>query len=108
MDEYKKTNKNNYKNRRLKVKKNIVICFSAVGVFGILVANLYGYSEVSKLKYDIHYLKQDLRKKEVLLEQLNVKVNDKTSIEEIEKKAKEELNLDYPKKEQIQYIEIED
>ena len=37
---------------------------------------------------------------------IKVKLND-MSIREIEEKAKEELNMDYLKKNQIRYIEVE-
>lgn len=105
--EYKKENKNNYKKRRRKNKK-FIFFFAAITILGVCVGNIYGYSVVSQLKYDIYYLKKDLNKKEILLNQLQVENNNSTSINEIENKVREELNMDYPKDEQIEYIRIED
>lgn len=105
--EYKKRNKNNYKNRGKK-KNKVIILFLSMSVLGICIGSIYGYSIVSQLKYDINYLKKDLNTKEILLEQLKVEVDNNTSIQEIEKKAKEDLNMDYPKEGQIEYIKIED
>lgn len=104
--EYKKEKKNKYK-RRGKNKK-LIFFFSAILMLGVCVSNIYGYSKVSELKYDIYYLKKDLNKKEILLNQLEVENNNSTSIDEIENKVREELNMDYPKDEQIEYIKIED
>lgn len=107
MNEYKKCNKNNYKNRsRSKPKKSLIKIAIAVTVLGIFIGNIYGYSIVSKLKYDIYYLEKELRQKEVALEELKATLVNNTSVQEVEKKAKEELNMDYPKDEQIEYIEV--
>lgn len=51
--------------------------------------------------------KKDLRKKEIVLEELKAKETEKTSIKEIELKAKELLNMDYPKDGQIKYIDVD-
>lgn len=105
--EYKKENKNKNKRRRCTNKK-LVFFFTAILMLGVCICNIYGYSVVSELKYDIHYLNKDLNKKEILLNQLEVENNNSTSIDEIENKVKEELNMDYPKDEQVEYIKIED
>lgn len=105
--EYKREKKNNYKSRRRKGKK-FIFFLVAITTLGVCVGNIYGYSVVSQLKYDIYYLKKDLNKKEILLNQLQVENNNNNSINEVENKAKEELNMDYPKEEQIEYIKIED
>lgn len=108
INEYRRSNKNNYKNRKgKKIKRKIQIIFSAIGLFGIIIANIYGYSIISKMKYDIHYLKKELREKQISLEELEADIGTNTSIQEIERKAKEELNMDYPEKDQIEYIEVD-
>ena len=108
MNEYKKEKKNKHKNkRRIKLKKRISIFFISISTLVFLIWSIGGYVLVSDLKYEIHYLKQDLRKEEIRLEELKAKVDTSTSIQEIEKRAKEELNMDYPKKNQIRYIEVE-
>ena len=73
----------------------------------IIIINICGYSVVGNLKYDIYYLKKELRQEEIRLDELKAKVDTNSSIREIEEKAKEELNMDYLKKNQIRYIEVE-
>ena len=51
-------------------------------------------------------MKKDLREEEIRLEEIRAKVDTTTSIREIETRAKEELNMDYPKQSQITYIEV--
>jgi cell division protein FtsB len=108
MNEYKKGKKNKHKKKRnVKIKKKISIFLISISIVGILIGSMCGYTVVSDLKYDIHYLKQDLRKEQVRLEELKAKVDTDKSIQEIEKKAKEELGMDYPTKSQTRYIEVE-
>lgn len=107
MNEYKKEKKNKHNNKRKKkLKKRVSIIFISVIALGVVIGNICGYTVVSDLKYDIHYLKKDLRQEEIRLEELKAKVDTSTSIQEIETKAKEELNMDYPNKNQIRYIEV--
>lgn len=107
MNEYKKSKKNKYKSKyKLKIKKIVFVgTFIALG-FTVILGNICGYVTVSELKYDIHYLKKELKAQEISRDELKTKVDTKTSIREIEKKAKEELNMDYPKKDQIKYIDV--
>ena len=108
MNEYKKEKKNKHKNKRqIKFKKRLCIFLISISTLGIVIVNICGYAVVSELKYDIHYLKKELRKEEIILEEQKSKVDTSTSIQEIEKRAKEELNMDYLKDSQIRYIEVE-
>ena len=108
MNEYKREKKNKHKNKRqIKLKKRLCIFLISISTLGIVIGNICGYTVVSELKYDIHYLKKDLRKEEIRLEEQKAKVDTSTSIQEIEKRAKEELNMDYLKDSQIRYIEVE-
>lgn len=107
INEYRKVKKNKHKDRKQKkIKKEIVVLLFMVSV-SIIVINLCGYSKISQLKYEIHYLKKDLRQKEVILEQLKSELYAKTSTEQIEQDAKEKLNMDYPKENQINYIDVD-
>lgn len=109
INEYKKKRKNKNKNRNKKTafkKSNVILIF--ICVIGTMIGNLCGYSKVSQLKYNIHYLKKDLRTKEIVIEQLNSRIYSNSGIEEIEKMAKEKINMDYPKESQIEYITVED
>ncbi|MEG1311054.1 MAG: hypothetical protein RR942_06730 [Romboutsia sp.] len=105
MNEYKKTKQNKHKSKR-KIKKSIFIIMIVVLSFTVMLGNICGYVIISDLKYDIHYLKKDLREIEIEKGELKAKVDTNTSIQEIEKKAKEQLNMDYPKKNQIKYIDV--
>ncbi|HSQ88063.1 hypothetical protein [Romboutsia sp.] len=108
INEYKKEKKNKHKNkRRMKFKKRISIFLISISTLGFMIWNIGGYVIVSDLKYEIHYLKQELRKEEIRLGELKAKIDTSTTIQEIEKRAKEELNMDYPEKNQIRYIEVE-
>lgn len=109
INEYKKNKKNKHKkgNKKKPIKKSKVI-LTYICVASVMVLNLCGYAKISELKYDIHYLKKDLKSKQIIIEQLSSKVYSNTSIEEIEKQAKEKLNMDYPKDNQIEYITVED
>lgn len=108
INEYKKEKKNKHKKRQGKKVKKIILRFGLFLVcFFIIIVNLCGYSVIGNLKYDIYYLKEELRDEEIKLEGLKANVDTKNSIIEIEKKAKEELNMDYPNENQIRYIEVE-
>ncbi|MGL4914104.1 MAG: hypothetical protein ACRC3Y_16910 [Romboutsia sp.] len=108
LNEYKKEKKNKHKKKKkIKLRKRIYVPIIAISILGILIGNICGYAIVSDLKYDIHYLKKELRQKEIKLEELNAKIDTSTSIQEIEKRAKEELNMDYPNKSQIRYVDVE-
>ena len=94
INEYKKEKKNKYKKRKNRKVKKVILRFGLIIVcFLIIIINICGYSVVGNLKYDI--------------DELKAKVDTNSSIREIEEKAKEELNMDYLKKNQIRYIEVE-
>ena len=63
---------------------------------------------MSSLKYEIGSLQKELRKEEIKLGEIKANVDVNTSIQEIEIRAKEELNMDYPKESQIRYISVEE
>ncbi|MDX5710443.1 hypothetical protein SIK47_04810, partial [Clostridioides difficile] len=105
LNEYKNKKKNNYK--KSNKKKIGAKCILLIATFSVIILNLCGYSKISEMKYDIYYLQKDLRKKEIVLEELKAKETEKTSIKEIELKAKELLNMDYPKDGQIKYIDVD-
>ena len=108
INEYKKDKANKHKQRQGKRLKKIALRFAMFLIcFCVIVVNICGYAVVGNLKYDIYYLKKDLKEEEIRLEELKAKVGTNTSIREIEERAKEELNMDYPKKNQIRYIEVE-
>ena len=108
INEYKKEKKNKHKKRQRRKLKKFILKFGLfLFSFLIIIVNICGYSIIGNLKYDIYYLKKELREEEIRLGELKAKVDTNTSIREIEERAKEELNMDYPKKNQIRYIEVD-
>lgn len=108
INEYKKEKKNKHKKRQGRKIKKVIRRFGLFLVcFLMIIINICGHSIIGNLKYDIHYLKKELKQEEIRLEELKAKVETNTSIREIEERAKEELNMDYPKKNQIRYIEVD-
>lgn len=81
--------------------------FTDCNFFSNNIESMWLFKKISEMKYDIYYLQKDLRKKEIVLEELKAKETEKTSIKEIELKAKELLNMDYPKDGQIKYIDVD-
>ncbi len=71
----------------IKIKKRIIIkreirkigtkCILLIATFAVIILNLCGYSKISEMKYDIYYLQKDLRKKEIVLEELKAKETEK-------------------------------
>lgn len=108
INEYKKEKKNKHKKRQGRKIKKVILRFGLFLVcLLIIIVNICGYSVVGNLKYDIYYLKKELRQEEIKLDGLKAKVDTNSSIREIEERAKEELNMDYPKENQIRYIEVD-
>ncbi|MGL6105806.1 hypothetical protein [Romboutsia sp.] len=105
MNEYKKSKKNKNKKRK-KITKKLSKVAMAICILCIIISNICGYAKLSKLKYEIGSLETDLKQKNIALEQLKSVVDTNTSTQKVELEAKEKLNMDYPKKEQIRYIEV--
>ena len=106
-NEYRKNKKNNYKRIVLKKLLKCTFKISCISfVFITILGCMYGYSEVSKLKYEIGELESKLHKKTIERDNIQVEVDLLTKSKDIEKKANEELGMDYPKENQIKYIEV--
>lgn len=103
IDEYKKRKKNRYKKRKIKrIIKRILITFSIVAV---IIINLCGNAVVTNYKYKLNALEKELRKEEIALDQLKMENLQNSSITNVEQKAKDKLNMDYPNKNQMRYID---
>lgn len=109
INEYRAKKKNIYKRRIKKNIKKIVLKISiGLSIFCMIFGCMYSYSEVAKLKYKIGELEGELHNKTIEKENLQVDVNLLMRSKDIEKRANEELGMDYPKKNQIKYIEVPD
>ena len=103
IDEYKKRKKNRYKKRKIKrIIKRILITFTIVAV---IIINLCGNAVVTNYKYKLNALEKELRKEEIALDQLKMENLQNSSITNVEQKAKDKLNMNYPNKNQTRYID---
>ena len=103
IDEYKKRKKNRYKKRKIKrIIKRILITFTIVAV---IIINLCGNAVVTNYKYKLNALEKELRKEEIALDQVKMENLQNSSITNVEQKAKDKLNMNYPKKNQTRYID---
>ena len=109
INEYRKRKKNKHKKKiRSGIRKKCTVLFLGVCVLSIVILNICGNAVMSSLKYEIGSLQKELRKEEIKLGEIKANVDVNTSIQEIEIRAKEELNMDYPKDSQIRYISVEE
>lgn len=107
ISEYRANKKNNYKRRILKKTLKVSIKLGCVAfVFLVISACMYGYSEVSKMKYEIGELESVLHNKTIEKDNIQVEIDLLTRSKDIEKKANEKLGMDYPKENQIKHIEV--
>ncbi|MFI3210619.1 MAG: hypothetical protein R3Y64_06160 [Peptostreptococcaceae bacterium] len=108
MNEYKKDKKNkNKRNKLIKLKKILKRVSLVLILFLTILSNMMGEVLLSKLSYEVNSLKTNLRKEEIRLGEAKEKVNIDMSIKEIETFAREELGMDYPTKDQIRYIIVD-
>ncbi|BEP29504.1 cell division protein FtsL [Helicovermis profundi] len=98
-----KTRKINKKN-----KKKLSITFSTVFLAFIVCAGLgvliYNYANIAELKYHNYELKRESAKLDIEVEDRLSKLESVVVLENVEKVAMTELNMQYPKPEQIVYI----
>ena len=80
----------------------------AFPVVSIIIINLCGNAIMSNYKYEIYTLKKELRKEEIILDELKMVQLKSSSITNIEESAKEQLNMDYPSESQVRYIDFND
>jgi|GEM_PF-847846 cell division protein FtsL len=78
-----------------------IVLFFAL-VFGTII---YRNSMVNEAKYDIFNLKTEIKSLNAQIEELNADIENQTELSYIEKVAKESLNMQYPTKSQIVYID---
>ncbi|WP_455538510.1 hypothetical protein [Terrisporobacter sp.] len=106
INEYKKREKNRYRKRKIKkIIKTISILFA---ICTVLIINLCGNTIVTNYKYKLNRLEKELRKKEIALDEIKMENLKNSSITNVEQKSKEQLNMNYPNKGQIRYIDMDD
>lgn len=101
---YKKKKKN--KNKKGALKKRMGVLLSIL-IAGVGIGNLSVYQISSKLRYEVYYLEEDLKKQNNRLETLQIENLGEESSNTIEKEATEKLDMIYPKDTQKIYITVE-
>lgn len=80
-----------------------ILCFCCIGI-----SILLGYSQLAEMKYRINLLQKDIAEMEAVIENLKVEVESVQRLNIVEEKAKLEIGMQYPNKDQIEYIEVGD
>lgn len=68
---------------------------------------MYRYSRVSNLNYEYYKQKNELEELKKSNRKLEIQLESKKNIRIIEQRAKEDLNMVYPKDEDIYYIKVD-
>ncbi len=84
------------------VIKSLLLVFIFVAMLSMII---YRNSLVSEAKYDIFYMKTQIKALNTQIEELNADIEQKTELKAVEKIAIEELKMQYPTKEQIVYVQ---
>ncbi|QXM05807.1 septum formation initiator family protein [Crassaminicella indica] len=104
----KKSNKKKPK-QKVKIKANhkVQMIFGIIMIGSLCIAILLGYARISELKYRIYGLNKEIHQLEIHIENLKVQVDGVKRSDLIEKKAREELGMQYPDKSQMVFIKLD-
>lgn len=95
--------------RKKKAKETFLTFIKSVFFIVVFVSMLsliiYKNSLVSEAKYDIFGLKSEIKSLNSKIEETSALIEQKTELKAVEKYAIEELNMQYPSKNQIVYID---
>lgn len=81
---------------------SVVIVMLFAVIFGSII---FQNSLVNEAKYDIFNLKSEIKSLNAKVEEMNAKIENHTELNNIENIAINELNMQYPSKEQLVYID---
>lgn len=85
---------------------NLFCSVAIVLIFAVIFGSIiFQNSLVNEAKYDIFNLKSEIKSLNAKVEEMNAKIENHTELNNIEKIAIEELNMKYPSKEQLVYID---
>ncbi|KXG75924.1 hypothetical protein [Thermotalea metallivorans] len=95
--------------RRHKIKAvhKLQIMLSIVAMAGLCVAILLGYVALTEAKYRVHALDKEIKQLEGQIENLKVKTEIIKKSTVIEERAMAELGMQYPTKEQMVFLDID-
>lgn len=75
-------------------------------IFSLSVMLVDRYSKIAQIKYDINDLNKELSEKQREIDELEVQLESQNRSDIIEKYAREELGMEYPKESKITYIRV--
>lgn len=102
----KKSIETNKKNK-VKVSHKLQIIISITALVGLCIGMIFGYAQLTETKYRIYYLDKEVNELSAQIETLKVELESLKKTDIIETQAKE-LHLQYPQKDQIVYLDIDD
>jgi cell division protein FtsB len=86
--------------------KSLVVAFVLVAFFALTFGTIiYRNALVNEAKYDIFNLKAEIKSLNAQVEELGAAIENQTELSYVEQVAKESLNMQYPTKSQIVYID---
>ncbi|MCT4584946.1 MAG: septum formation initiator family protein [Peptostreptococcaceae bacterium] len=94
------------KRKKSKFLKDFKFIFLFTLILCLLLV-MYRYSRVSNLNYEYYKQKNELQDLKKANRKLEIQLESKKNIRIIEQKAKEDLNMVYPKDENIYYIKVD-
>ncbi|WP_053956886.1 septum formation initiator family protein [Inediibacterium massiliense] len=92
--------------KKIKASHKLQIIFGLLIVGSLCIGILLGYAKLTELKYKINGMNKDIHQMEAQIENLKVEVEEIKRSDWIEKKATEELGMQYPEKSQMEFIHV--
>jgi len=93
--------------RKIRPPEKMQIILSVVAIGALCIGILSGYVKLTESKYEINALNKEIEELQAQVENLTVEVESFKKSGWIEQKAKEELGMQYPLKEQMVFLSIE-
>ncbi|WZL74732.1 cell division protein FtsL [Clostridiaceae bacterium 35-E11] len=105
-DQQRKEKKNRAKHK-IKAINKVQMIFSLLLMAMLCIGILLGYVQLTELKYKVNNLSNEIRQLEAYIENLRVEVEKVERSDIIEEKAKVELGMQYPLKEQMVFLDLD-
>ncbi len=96
------------KKNKVKASHKLQIIISITALVGLCIGMIFGYVQLTETKYRIYYLDKEAGELSAQIENLKVELESVKKTDIIETQAKEMLNMQYPQKEQIVYLSLDD
>ncbi len=92
--------------RKIRPAEKMQIILSVMAIGALCIGILSGYVELTESKYEINALNKEIEELQAQVENLTVEVERLKKSGWIEQKAKEQLGMQYPLKEQMVFLSI--